>query len=89
VIEGSLLDEPLHHTINVLLTEHEMVVTSNRTCVLFADEVMITQRINTHLVGTQRAALSVSKHLGNRHPEAPAEKSLPNVRQKASQNPLC
>jgi len=65
-----------------------MIVTANRTCVLLAGEDMMTQRINTHLAGAQRAALSVNKHLGNRRLEAPARKSLPNVWRKASQNPL-
>jgi len=45
---------------------HEMIVTTNRTSVLLASKDMITQRINTHLAGTQRAALSVGKHPGNR-----------------------
>jgi len=49
---------------------------------------MITQTDNTHLAGTQHAALSVGKHLGNRRPETPEEKSLPNIRWEASQNPL-
>ena len=30
---------------------HEMIVTTNRTCVLLASEDMNTQRINTHLAG--------------------------------------
>ena len=68
---------------------HEMIVTANRTCVLPASEDMITQSINTNLAETQRAALSVGKHLGDRRPEAPAENSLPNVRREVSQNPLC
>jgi len=53
-----------------------MIVTANRTCVLLASEDMIPQRVNTHFAGAQRAALSVSKYLGNRRPEAPVEKSL-------------
>jgi len=67
---------------------HKMIVTVNRACVLLAGEDMITQRTNTHLAGIQRAALNVGKHLANGRPEAPAEESLPNVRQEASQNPL-
>jgi len=59
-----------------------------QACVLPASEDMITQRIKTNLAQTQRAALSVGKHLGDRRPEAPAEKSLPNVRREVSQNPL-
>jgi len=57
-----------------------------------ASEDMTTQRItdDTHLSGTQRVALSVSKYLGNRRPESEdlAEEGLPNVRREASQNLL-
>jgi len=67
---------------------HQMIVTANRTCVLLATEDMITQRINTHLAGTLRATLGVGKHLGDAGPKTPAEKSLPNVWQEASQYPL-
>jgi len=42
-----------------------MIVTANRTCVLLANEDMITQRINTHLAGAYCAALSVGKHFGD------------------------
>ena len=58
---------------------HEMIVTTNRTCVLLASEDMITQRIDAHLAGTKRATVSVDKHLGDGRSETPAEKSLPNV----------
>ena len=58
---------------------HEMVVTANRTCVLLASEDMITQRIDAHLAGANRATVSVGKHLGDGRSETPAEKSLPNV----------
>ena len=64
---------------------HQMIVTANRTCVLLATEGMITQRIKTHLAGTLRATLGVGKHLGDRGPKTPAEKSLPNVWRGASQ----
>ena len=47
---------------------------------------MITQRIKTHLTGALRATLSVGNHLGDGPSEAPAEKSLPNVRRETSQN---
>jgi len=67
---------------------HPMIVTVNRTCVLLATEDMITQRINTHIAGTLRATLGVGKHLGDGGHKAPAEKSLPNVWQEASQYPL-
>jgi len=63
---------------------HEMVVTTNRTCVLLASEDMITQRINAHLARAKRATVSVGEHLGDGRPETPAEKSLPNVRWEAS-----
>jgi len=56
-----------------------MIVTVNRTCVLPATEDMITQRINTHLAGTLCATLGVCKHLGDRGPKIPAEKSLPSL----------
>jgi len=58
---------------------HEMIVTANRTCVLFPSEDMITQRIDTHLTGAKRATVSVGKHLGDGRSKTPAEKSLPNV----------
>ena len=54
---------------------HEMIVTTNRTCVLLASEDMITQRIDAHLAGAKRAAVSV----GDGRSETPAEKTLPNV----------
>ena len=41
----------------VSLCIHEMIVTTNRTCVFFEVEDMITQRINTHVAGTQSAGL--------------------------------
>jgi len=63
---------------------HEMIVTANRTCVLLASEDMITQRINTHLAGTERATVSVDKHLGDGRSETPAGKSLPNVQRETS-----
>jgi len=63
---------------------HEMVVTANRTCVLLASEDMITQRINSHLVRSKRATVSVGKHLGDGRSETPAEKSLSNVRWEMS-----
>jgi len=66
-----------------------MIVTVHRTCVLFAKEDMITQRINTHLAGRLRATLGVGKRLGDGGPKNPAEKSLPNVWWEASQYPLC
>jgi len=56
-----------------------MIVTENRTCVLLASEDMITQRIDTHLAGAQRATVSVGKHLGDGRSKTPAGKSLPNV----------
>ena len=59
---------------------HEMIVTANRTCVLFAGEDMITQMIDAHLAGAKRATVSVGKHLGDVRSQTPAEKSLPNVR---------
>jgi len=59
-------------------------VTANRTCVLLASEDMITQRIDTHLAGANRATLSVGKYLGDGRSETPAEKSLPNVRRETS-----
>ena len=68
---------------------HVTIVTANTTCVLLAAEDMTTQRINTHIAGTQGAALSVSKHLGNRRLETPAEKSLPNDRRETCRSPLC
>jgi len=64
------------------------MVSVNRTCVLLASEDKISQWINTHLAGTQRAALSMSKPLGNGRPKAPAEESLSNIRWEVSQNPL-
>jgi len=63
---------------------HEMIVTVNRTCVLLASKDMITQRIDTHLAGAERATVSVGKHLGDGHCETPAEKSLPNIRRETS-----
>jgi len=56
-----------------------MIVTANRTCLLLASEDMITQRIDAHLVGAQRATVSVDKHLGDGRSKTPAEKSLPNI----------
>jgi len=55
-------------------------MTANRTCVPLASEDIITQRIDTHIAGTQSAACDVNKHLGNRRPKTPAGKSLPNDR---------
>jgi len=63
---------------------HEMIVTANRTYVLFASEDMITQRISAHLARAKRATVSVCKHLGDWRSETPAEKSLPNVRRETS-----
>ena len=63
---------------------HEMIVTANRTCVLFASEDMITQMINAHLARAKRATVSVCKHLGDRRSETLAGKSLPNVRRETS-----
>jgi len=63
---------------------HEMIVTANRTCVLFVSEDMIAHRIDAHLARAKRAILSVVKHLGDGFPKPPTEKSLPNVRWETS-----
>ena len=63
---------------------HEMIVTVNRTCVLFASENMITQRIDKHLAGSKRVTVRVGKNLGDGRSETPAEKSLPNIRRETS-----
>ena len=56
---------------------HEMIVTTNRTCVLLASEDMITQRIDTHLAGAKRATVSVGKHLGDGRSKTLPGKNLP------------
>ena len=63
---------------------HEMIVTTNRTCVLLASKNMTTQRIDTHLAGAKRATVRVGKHLGDGRSETPAEKILPNIRRETS-----
>jgi len=61
-----------------------MIVTANRTCVLFPSEEMITQRINVHLTRSKRATVSVAKYLGDGRSETPVKKSLSNVQWETS-----
>jgi len=63
---------------------NEVIVTTNRTCVLFASEDMITQRIDAHLARAKRVTVGVCKHLGDERSKTPAEKSLPNARRETS-----
>ena len=49
-----------------------------------ASEDMITQKIDTHLVGEKRATVSVGKYLGDGRSKTPTEKNLSNVRQETS-----
>jgi len=53
---------------------HDMIVTGNRTCVLFASEDIITQRIDAHLARAKRATVSVCKHLGDGRSETSCRK---------------